>query len=1133
MRMGVKKRADAGSRRRFATFAALLALSTLGAAGARAGPPGETDAQAHARLGREALKATKGGIARRHLLDALALDPLQTAAWSDLASLDVDDADAKSLWALDAAFATYDSQGRPPKTPFPPPLVAAEMAVAHELAGKRAALSRAIAETAGKTVTGPVLAKWMRAIAEETGNGAALLAAIARGAAERAVERCRPEATKTRAALEAVLAEAKTTGDVARQIEAARILVGFSAQKRGTLGPKAPIAEGFGPRNALAEARAALLQKGGTPIPYTDLCALLAGPKRVEFEEAHSTWADPIVATSSKGRYRIESTCGLMSTCAAAELVEFCHDRLVAWCGRDPFTNRPGLVRLVPSPEELECEGAPFWWAGGFASGDTSTVIVRWTTSDSMSRGLGHELTHRFDGALHPGIPAWALEGRANWVGGTTPYSRAPALDERLLDTGQLAEAARICGGSPVLLENVMTGKDEEYRHNYPVGYSIWAFLTRWTGDEKGPVGPTPYRSKIPAMLTALETNPMASPAKVAAGALCDGQDGRAANFEGFAKQLFKWLEGFYTRPIPTWAEEWRKSGLPTAAIADADRDLTDHSNHPGTRERFDAPFEGDAVAAFAAAFLERVGRPVDALEAHALADATDEVDAARYAKALALETAAGKKDAAFCRRRLLARLSAPRAGAPEEAAGGDTPAIKPLLLAAGWYLDALAKAAGEALAASLPRTARALRAEHDRIALLVGRARLGEQGLPPPVAGQSEGSGAPDCPAPSNPLVSGVVEERWAPQDDGEVAGRWGQTGPDELLLGHKPGAVETGLDRSAHWVGVAVRTRESFSGTYTVRGRVRYETTYVEGRLVVGWTRRDRGVEAVYESGDRAYGERRTDENAGTVSVGTSLTDLRAIDGHTTRSTRDVEFGDGAEGEGFDFAIHVAGAYVRLQINGRDALSLRRVTGEPVEGSLGFVLDRGRAKLSDLRVERHRTLGPDALCRCDRFDAPLDFDVPDAFSWTSLVGRRVPAIGQSSHVRLLLWGTGLSASDPVGMDTVHEALDSCRQPFEALGYPLEVHVAVRGVELKGGLYDLPENFPQPAALKIPDGNLHIHRGFPGLDADAARIPQSYDLGWPSWGGIFVDPTGVVRSRGPIDDLHRGIRLARYVEGK
>lgn len=359
-------------------LAAIGSLALVGTGIAGPPPVAETPATEQMRLGRDAVKAGKTDSARHHFLEAVAREPAHVPAWTELATLDTADADAKALWALGAAFATVDAAGKAIKSPLGPPFPNSETVLPLELATKRAGLGRAVAEAAGKLsgAGSVVVARWLRILADEVATGAALLGAPARAAADKAFEKCRPDATRVRAALETVLAEAKASGQLERALEAARLLVGFSAQKRGVLGPKAPIAEGFGPRHALDEVRAALRAKAGAPLAFAELDKLLASDKKVEFEEAHASWANPIVCESEKGRYVVESTCGLATTREAAALIEHCHDRLVVWCGRDPFDGRKGLVRVCPTDAELEQEGAPYWWAAGFAGADVITIAV-------------------------------------------------------------------------------------------------------------------------------------------------------------------------------------------------------------------------------------------------------------------------------------------------------------------------------------------------------------------------------------------------------------------------------------------------------------------------------------------------------------------------------------------------------------------------------------------------------------------------------------------------------------------------------------------------------------------------------------------------------------------------------------
>ena len=108
----------------------------------------------------------------------------------------------------------------------------------------------------------------------------------------------------------------------------------------------------------------------------------------------------------------------------------------------DPFAGKPGLVRLCPSDSDFEAEGRPFWWAGGMQGGDVTTVLARFPDAPELANTIAHEFTHRFDGTLFPGLPRWAVEGRATYLGSCARPAAADTLDERWVRWGALWEAS-------------------------------------------------------------------------------------------------------------------------------------------------------------------------------------------------------------------------------------------------------------------------------------------------------------------------------------------------------------------------------------------------------------------------------------------------------------------------------------------------------------------------------------------------------------------------------------------------------------------------------------------------------------------------------------------------------------------
>jgi hypothetical protein len=333
---------------------------------------------------------------------------------------------------------------------------------------------------------------------------------------------------------------------------------------------------------------------------------------------------------------------------------------------------------------------------------------VQWSTDDDPP-GCSRKLTHWFDAALHPGLPAWVM-GRATYVV-VTGDGGSKALDERLIDS-ELQEAFRLVFGSPGARRP--RGRDRvpaQLRRGLPCGRSLPV-------DRRGPAARQvrPYRARLPALLEAPRVG-AAAPDQVFLSTMRRSGRTRVALWTLEAAVR---VSRILTPETPEWARRasaWARSETPGSYP------LADRSNHPTSRHRLDPPAEGEALAALAAVFLEGCGRASDALEAHAVADKVDEADVVRWERALALEVATGRKDAAFARRRMLARQEAEHAepGKPELSV------LAGVHGAATTYLDAVAKAAGDALGAGRPRAARVLRGEHDRLASLVGRAELRE----------------------------------------------------------------------------------------------------------------------------------------------------------------------------------------------------------------------------------------------------------------------------------------------------------------------------------------------------------------------------------------------------------------------
>ena len=83
-----------------------------------------------------------------------------------------------------------------------------------------------------------------------------------------------------------------------------------------------------------------------------------------------------------------------------------------------------------------------------------------------------------------------------------------------------------------------------------------------------------------------------------------------------------------------------------------------------------------------------------------------------------------------------------------------------------------------------------------------------------------------------------------------------WHLPAADIVELGRKEAAADiSGALRDALTRKIAVRTKAWYSGSYTVRTRVRFVSAFVDALLVVGRTSKDRGVQIRLGGGDWEY--------------------------------------------------------------------------------------------------------------------------------------------------------------------------------------------------------------------------------------------------------------------------------------
>jgi len=286
-------------------------------------------------------------------------------------------------------------------------------------------------------------------------------------------------------------------------------------------------------------------------------------------------------------------------------------------------------------------------------------------------------------------------------------------------------------------------------------------------------------------------------------------------------------------------------------------------------------------------------------------------------------------------------------------------------------------------------------------------------------------------------------------------------------------------------------------------------------------------RGVEVSFAGGDWGYAVGNRAEGTPLSGVSLGVSDGRGYDAHTGRTGTGVTFP--GPRETLELEVVVAGPYVRVRVNGEEQLSLRRATGGPVEGRVGFGLGRGMVRFEEPEVLRHRVLGPDRVGRLETYDEPLDPTRRGRFPWRSVVGRRVAGVPADPRGALLLW----LPERPVpggSRPALRPAVEWFQKALAGSGVEpplwLAVPVGHEG-DTREGVLDVP----------LDRGHVLRHHGHADL---AEALGAAYHPGGaaghrvlpfpevPAW--LMLDERGVVRSAAPLTSLHPALVLAHVL---
>ncbi len=916
----------------------LLAAAGLGLAAVAASQTGS--AAGPLEVGRRALAEGRAAEAAHHLQNALVRAPHSTEILELLLEASAADPDARALWAHAWWAAAADSSGKakpasalkrllPPDDPGPERIAAERAAAARELAAFAAARQKR-----GSRIPEELLvADWARRAALDLAQASPALEAELFAGAAPTLEIPGRLSTQVIASLERVLSSALSNRRTGEAMRAARCLHGLAVQAdfKDLKGPTPPELGKLREEAArgLARAREQLADRAGEPWTVEEL-ELLTTEELEALTREHASFASPGVAVSPEGMYRLETDCGFQTLLGAARTVEDHHRRLAGFFGRDPFLERPGTVRLVPEAHGLESEGSPFWWAGGFQSGDLTTLRFSCGTIEGLGRGLTHELTHRFDGAIYPGIPAWLAEGKAVWTGAAYGHSS----DLEFIDDHALfgtVEGAMVKGyGGLGNLTKLIEGTVEDYRDNYVAGYALYLYLN--TGEEGGrPLFAERLRRYMEGAARG-NRDPMAWFLEH----FCDGREGRPEDLEGFAERFGTFIGGFYWLDRKPWTERYTRDNQAPGG----DPWVYDEPTWVWSRNRAE-PWFGQDQARVAGELLLELGRTEEGIRALVWALAVDGRTPA--AERLLRGALAEQRDGAPSWS-MDHRLAFPH-GAPAERA----PFLKSLSRTRS-LLDGLEEAAEASRAAGHERASSALAADRDRLAAWLGIAPLAA----PPLA--ADEMLHPFDPPPRHAGLDGWVEDELTGYEERRVAGLWYETEDGDLIVGrHRPRTGTGQVDPRAHQRDAFARAgRWNLPGTWRARMRIQFTTSYLSGAVILGYTRRDRNVRFQFHAGDFMYAIGEKEEAAELDSVGWSLHGLRDRDGALPGSTPRGRVEFPRPKTSFELELLVDGPTVHAFVDGERVGAYHTVDGAPIEGYLGFATGFGAVRVRQPTVER-----------------------------------------------------------------------------------------------------------------------------------------------------------------------------------
>ncbi len=1040
-----------------------------------------------------------------HLLVGLGEHPHAAELLLELVETTKDDPSARTLWSHALIAALADEKGR-----FKLPKGADALIdkkkdpLLGEVATARAKAVAGLAKSAGRA-KGPgsyALALAYTDLARALTSDAPRLWKAHAAALSKAISKVRPKVKAVLAALKKSAGGLGGPDPSGAKLELGRAIRGMASQaKAKAAGAK----EGSGTAldsladSIIRDALTALEAEQMEPLTIKQLEAM-DNDQIAEFNRKHANIRRPGRAISETGKYVITCACGHGTLLATAEMAEPTHDRLARWFGMDPFTRKKaqGEIRVFPTFADLESESTPYFWANGFQRGAVTVVRFAAERKIELARLLSHELMHRFDQLLYPGMPGWLAEGRGVYAGGAFASSMAGDFVDNYIDGGRVNDAGSRLYSDRYWLEKFVKGDWDDYRDNYTAGHALWSFLYLW---EMG--GKKLFRPKLKAYLQAVGTGSK-KPIELFAAHFADGADGRPSDMDEFAKSFGDFLMGWRAEKPPAW---WSKF---TFYVGDDSRSPFVEDAKTWNLERHrEEPVFGQDHPARAAVVLAESGQVKAAIGLLEWSLAVDDFEAERGELLAELLEKEGRKEAAAAMRLRVGRSDLPFLSAKHPVHA---------------YAGVLAKAAETYAGKDMRYAAHIIRNRHETLVDRIGGGGVRE--------GAKKAAPTSDHFPLCGPLLHHVYKawreeslsdgyDKWREKD------AWRLTAEGDLIVG-KASVGTTGSSGIAGSPWMFVRSDRRMHGAYSLSGRIELLSPHCDGAIVLGWSRSDRNVRVKFEAGEWGQEDRAMAPDERLREVSLHVTGLRYRDrvltGAETFAT--TRFKDHNE---FGYRIDVDGEVMDVFINGRRIATFAEGSGQPIAGFTGFAVRHGAIRVEKPRVRFHHG-GDHASCP-HGFPFAHDPAAPTRDIDTWIIGRRLLGAPRSERGTLVLWYPLPFIEDPADMD---EKVDDARMHMNAT----EGACRRVGCNPRYVVY-LPRKWPEKARAKLialaketfgDDVTLRDH--FEGMGAAANVDPDVY--GYSPY-VLYQDPTGITRhmNQGSADSDDEGfVRWMRIYRG-